>query len=86
MYKHLFRPVPSRRLGMSLGIDLIPKKVCSLNCVYCEVGKTILRTPDRMEYVKYHQVIAELKQFMSAKPKIDYIPKFKSEIFVIFEM
>jgi wyosine [tRNA(Phe)-imidazoG37] synthetase (radical SAM superfamily) len=73
MYKHLFGPVPSRRLGMSLGIDLIPKKVCSLNCVYCEVGKTTKLTLDRMEYVKYDQVIAELKQFMSNKPKIDYI-------------
>ena len=52
MYKHLFGPVPSRRLGMSLGIDLIPKKICSLNCVYCEVGKTTKLTLDRMEYVK----------------------------------
>lgn len=73
MYKHLFGPVPSRRLGMSLGIDLIPKKVCSLNCVYCEVGKTTKLTLDRMEYVKFDKVIAELKQFMSSKPKIDYI-------------
>jgi len=73
MYKHLFGPVPSRRLGMSLGIDLIPKKVCSLNCVYCEVGKTTKLTIDRMEYVKYDHVIAELKQFMSNDPKIDYI-------------
>jgi len=73
MYKYLFGPVPSRRLGMSLGIDLIPKKVCSLNCVYCEVGKTTKLTIDRLEYVKYDQVITELKQFMNSKPKIDYI-------------
>lgn len=73
MYKHLFGPVPSRRLGMSLGIDLIPKKVCSLNCVYCEVGKTTKLTTDRLEYVKYDNVIAELQQFMSNNPKIDYI-------------
>lgn len=73
MYKHLFGPVPSRRLGMSLGIDLIPKKVCSLDCVYCEVGKTTKLTLNRMEYVKYDKVIAELEQFMSSNPKIDYI-------------
>ena len=73
MYKHLFGPVPSRRLGMSLGIDLIPKKVCSLNCVYCEVGKTTKLTVDRMEYIKYDEVIDELTQFMSSNPKIDYI-------------
>ncbi len=40
MYKYIFGPVPSRRLGMSLGVNLVPKKVCSLDCVYCEVGKT----------------------------------------------
>lgn len=73
MYKYLFGPVPSRRLGMSLGIDLIPKKVCSLDCVYCEVGKTTKLTLHRMEYVKIDNVIAELKQFMSNDPKIDYI-------------
>jgi len=73
MYKHLFGPVPSRRLGISLGIDLIPKKVCTLNCVYCEVGKTTKLTIDRKEYVKYKEVIAELQQFMSNKPNIDYI-------------
>ncbi|MCF8366748.1 MAG: radical SAM protein, partial [Bacteroidales bacterium] len=73
MYKYLFGPVPSRRLGMSLGIDLIPKKVCSLNCVYCEVGKTTKLTTNRLEYVKYEKVIDELKNFMSNKPDIDYI-------------
>jgi wyosine [tRNA(Phe)-imidazoG37] synthetase (radical SAM superfamily) len=73
MYKHLFGPVPSRRLGMSLGIDLIPKKVCSLDCVYCEVGKTTKLTTERLEYVKCDKVIAELNDFMSNNPKIDYI-------------
>ncbi len=73
MYKYLFGPVPSRRLGMSLGVDLVPKKVCSLNCVYCEVGKTTHLTTERKEYVKYDKIVAELKQFMSNKPNIDYI-------------
>lgn len=73
MYKHLFGPVPSRRLGMSLGIDLIPKKVCSLNCVYCEVGRTTDLTTERREYVEYDSVITELKDFMNKNPKIDYI-------------
>lgn len=73
MNKYLFGPVPSRRLGMSLGIDLAPKKVCSLNCVYCEVGKTTKLTLDRMEYVKYNKIIAELNQFMSNAPKVDYM-------------
>lgn len=58
---------------MSLGIDLVPKKVCSLDCVYCEVGKTTKLTLDRMEYIRYDGVISELKQCMSGKPRIDYI-------------
>lgn len=73
MYKYLFGPVPSRRLGMSLGVDLVPKKVCSLNCVYCEVGETTKLTLNRKEYVKQDKIIAELKQFMSNAPKVDYI-------------
>jgi wyosine [tRNA(Phe)-imidazoG37] synthetase (radical SAM superfamily) len=65
MYKHLFGPVPSRRLGMSLGVDLIPKKVCSLNCVYCEVGKTTNLTLERKEYVSVEAVKAELKHYFN---------------------
>ena len=73
MYKYLFGPVPSRRLGVSLGIDLIPKKVCSLNCVYCEVGKTTNLTIKRDEYIKYDEIIKELASFMKNSPKLDYI-------------
>jgi wyosine [tRNA(Phe)-imidazoG37] synthetase (radical SAM superfamily) len=47
--------------------------VCSLNCVYCEVGETTKLTTERLEYVKYDKVIAELKHYMSSKPKIDFI-------------
>lgn len=49
MYKYLFGPAPSRHLSMSLGVDLVPKKVCSLNCVYCEVGLTTKLTTERKE-------------------------------------
>jgi len=73
MYKYLFGPVPSRRLGMSLGVDLVPKKVCSLNCVYCEVGKTTTLTIDRKEYINYDAVIQELTHYFSNNPDPDYI-------------
>ncbi len=73
MYKYLFGPVPSRRLGMSLGVDLVPKKVCSLDCVYCEVGKTTLLTMQRKEYIKLDKVKNELKHFFSNNPDPDYI-------------
>ncbi len=73
MYKYLFGPVPSRRLGMSLGVDLVPKKVCSLDCVYCEVGKTSLLSTSRKEYVPFPKVKDELDNYFSNNPDPDYI-------------
>ncbi len=73
MYRHLFGPVPSRRLGMSLGVDLVPKKVCSYDCVYCEVGKTTSLTLERKEYVRYEDIVRELSHYLSNHPDPDYI-------------
>lgn len=73
MYKHLFGPVPSRRLGMSLGIDLIPHKICSLNCVYCECGATTTLTHERKEYVPLEEVYSELCDFFKNNPDPDYL-------------
>ncbi len=73
MYKFLFGPVPSRRLGMSLGVDLVPKKVCSLDCVYCEVGHTTKLTLDRLEYVPVQKVKEELSHYFTNNPDSDYI-------------
>ncbi|MFP4160916.1 MAG: radical SAM protein [Ectothiorhodospira sp.] len=73
MYKHLFGPVPSRRLGMSLGVDLVPAKVCSYNCVYCECGRTTTPTARRDEYVPVDEVLAELGRFLEENPAPDYI-------------
>jgi wyosine [tRNA(Phe)-imidazoG37] synthetase (radical SAM superfamily) len=73
MYKHLFGPVPSRRLGMSLGVDLVPHKVCSLDCVYCECGKTTKLTTDRKEYILFRKVTEELTDFFEKNPDPDYI-------------
>lgn len=73
MYKYLFGPVPSRRLGMSLGVDLVPKKVCSLDCVYCEVGHTTKLSTERKEYIPFEKVINELKHYFENNPKPDYI-------------
>jgi len=73
MYKHLFGPVPSRRLGMSLGVDLIPHKICSLNCVYCECGCTTTHTLERREYVPVDEIYHELEDFFKKHPDPEYI-------------
>jgi len=58
---------------MSLGVDLVPRKVCSLDCVYCEVGKTTRLTTERKEYVPYDSVTAELENFFATNPDPEYI-------------
>ncbi len=61
--KHIFGPVISRRLGHSLGIDLLADKICNLNCIYCEVGPTVKLTCERDFYVDPELIIAEIRQF-----------------------
>ncbi len=72
-FSHLFGPVPSRRLGVSLGIDLVPHKVCTLNCVYCECGETTRLTATRDEYVPFQEVKEELERYLRENPAPDYI-------------
>lgn len=70
---HVFGPVASRRLGISLGVDLVRPKCCSLDCVYCEAGKTTDLTLKRAEYVPATEVIAQLDDVLSQSPKLDFI-------------
>lgn len=72
-YKYLFGPVPSRRLGISLGIDLVPFKTCSLDCIYCEVGKTTILTDERKEYIPTDELISELDDFLGENPLLDFV-------------
>lgn len=72
-YNTLFGPVPSRRLGISLGVDLVPMKTCSLNCIYCECGKTSQLTLERKEYVSFETVKKELTHFLAHHARPDYI-------------
>ena len=73
MYNHLFGPVPSRRLGISLGLDLVPMKTCTLNCIYCECGRTTHLTLNRKEYVPLEDLKKELSHYLSHNPRPDYI-------------
>lgn len=72
-YKHLFGPVVSRRLGLSLGVDVVPYKYCSLNCVYCEVSKTTHLTTKRKSFYDIEEITSELADFLKDNPKLDYI-------------
>lgn len=62
--KYLSGPIPSRRLGISLGIDLLKSKVCSFDCIYCEVAVTVNKTMERKEYVPADDVLAELREYL----------------------
>ena len=86
-YHYLFGPVPSRRFGRSLGIDLTPYKTCSLDCVFCQLGRTRNKTVSRKEYVPTDVVLAELKDWLKTNGEADYItlsgsgePTLNSEI------
>jgi wyosine [tRNA(Phe)-imidazoG37] synthetase (radical SAM superfamily) len=71
--KYLYGPVPSRRLGRSLGIDIVPFKVCSLDCVYCQLGRTTEKTLERKDYVPVEVVLAELKDRLAKGLDSDFI-------------
>ena len=71
--QYVFGPVASRRLGISLGVDLIRDHCCSLDCVYCEAGKTTKLTCERKNYVPMEKVQAELAEVLDSHPELDYI-------------
>lgn len=71
--KYTFGPVCSRRLGISLGVDIIPRKLCTLDCVYCEVGATDKRGIIRKEYYPVKDIVAEVKAVLSDYANIDNI-------------
>ena len=62
-YQYLYGPVPSRRLGRSLGIDLVPHKICTYDCIYCQIGKTTDKTLVRKEYVPVKEILEEVRRF-----------------------
>jgi len=71
--KHIFGPVLSRRLGLSLGIDLVPFKTCSYDCAYCECGHTTSKTITRQDFFPAGGVIAELHGVLASRPHLDSI-------------
>ena len=68
---YVFGPVPSRRLGRSLGVDLVPFKTCSYDCVYCQLGRTTCKTVERREWAPLEEALDQLRQKLPTKP--DYV-------------
>ncbi|MBN2564456.1 MAG: radical SAM protein [Candidatus Eisenbacteria bacterium] len=90
--KRIFGPVPSRRLGFSLGVDPVVPKTCTLDCVYCELGPTTDRTVCRRPYVRPDAILEELEQRLTEDLTLDFVtlsgsgePTLNSEIGVIMD-
>ena len=71
--RYTFGPVPSRRLGLSLGVDVVPYKLCTLDCLYCELGPTTDPGVTRGEHAPPDQVLAELRQVLEHGPTPEWI-------------
>jgi len=71
--KFTFGPVPSRRLGRSLGVDLVPFKTCTYDCVYCQLGRTTNKTINRDEYYPVKDIIRGVKEKLHEISRPDYI-------------
>lgn len=70
---YVYGPVPSRRLGRSLGVDLVPFKTCSYDCTYCQLGRTTNKTVEPDEYVPADRVLDELGEKLKRGPRPDFI-------------
>lgn len=71
--KYVFGPVPSRRLGNSLGVDLLTFKACTFDCVYCQLGRTTEQTTERRNFVPADEVVAEVREVLASGAAIDCI-------------
>lgn len=71
--QYVYGPVPSRRLGRSLGVDLVPFKTCTYDCVYCQLGRTTHKTTERKGYAPIDAILAELEKKLEVGPAPDYV-------------
>jgi wyosine [tRNA(Phe)-imidazoG37] synthetase (radical SAM superfamily) len=72
-YRHLFGPVLSRRLGLSLGIELVRGKTCSFDCVFCQIGRTPHPSLERERFVPESEVLAEFSEWLAAGGRADHV-------------
>jgi wyosine [tRNA(Phe)-imidazoG37] synthetase (radical SAM superfamily) len=72
-FRYIYGPVPSRRLGRSLGVDLVPFKTCTYDCIYCQLGRTTCKTIERKEYVPIAEILVELQQKLTQGAAPDFV-------------
>lgn len=72
-FHHVYGPVLSRRLGRSLGVDLVPLKTCTYDCVYCQLGRTTNKTIERREYGAIEEILGEVERKLTANVTCDFI-------------
>lgn len=70
---HVYGPVPSRRLGFSLGVDILPYKTCSFDCVYCQLGRSAAKSVRRARYFSAPEVLGQIRRALGSGRRIDYI-------------
>ncbi len=73
MSAHVYGPVPSRRLGFSLGIDIIPPKTCSFDCIYCQLGRTKKKTVLRQVFFSSQEILQSIRAALRSGRRIDFI-------------
>jgi wyosine [tRNA(Phe)-imidazoG37] synthetase (radical SAM superfamily) len=72
-YKYIFGPVPSRRLGQSLGISPIPYSTCNYSCIYCQLGRTRNMTNKIKDFFPLEDIIDEFKDFLKSEANFDVV-------------
>jgi len=71
--RYVYGPVPSRRLGFSLGVDIVPYKTCTLDCIYCQLGRTTHKSVERQSFAPREEIIEEIRKSTSNGHDIDFI-------------
>jgi wyosine [tRNA(Phe)-imidazoG37] synthetase (radical SAM superfamily) len=69
----VFGPVPSRRLGFSLGVDIIPRKYCNFDCIYCQIGKTTYKNVTRKKFFEVEEIVKEIVNTIQYTEKVDFV-------------
>jgi len=71
--KYVFGPVSSKRLGQSLGVDLLPPKSCTWNCIYCQLGKSRKFVTERQEFFPREEILEEVREALTVNTALDWI-------------